>query len=181
MLYEEKHITLKDGQAALLRSPKSGDGASLLSHLLTCYDESDYLLNYPEEVTFTEKEEEVFINMTNDSATSMMVVCVINETITGCAMLTMNNRLKTKHRGELAISVQKQYWGLGIGTALMNALIETAREKGLLQLELGVFADNERALALYEKMGFYATGTYLNAYILKDGSVHDEFFMIKPL
>ena len=46
------------------------------------------------------------------------------------------------------------------------------------QLELTVFADNTRAIRLYEKVGFVKTGVLPRAYRLKDGSYHDEVQMV---
>ena len=67
MFYEERKITLKDGRSAILRGPKKGEGAELLAYLINCYSETEFLLNYPEEMTFTPEQEEVFINISNDA------------------------------------------------------------------------------------------------------------------
>lgn len=181
MLYNDCTITLKNGQQAILRSPKIEDAASLLDQMTQCYFETDFLSSYPEEVGFTEKEEAVFIRLTNESPTSMMVICMIDDTLAACCMLTRNTKIKTKHRASIALSVLKKYWGLGIGSALMDAVIKSAREMGILQLELEVYEANHRAISLYEKKGFVITGTKPNAYILKDGTAHGEHFMIKTL
>ena len=65
---------------------------------------------------------------------------------------------KLKHRAEFGISVDKAYWGLGIGRALTNACIECARAAGYAQLELEAVAENKNALALYESVGFVEYG-----------------------
>ena len=52
----------------------------------------------------------------------------------------------------------KDYWGLGIGRALTEACIECAKAAGYAQLELSVVAENERAVALYESVGFVEFG-----------------------
>ena len=46
------------------------------------------------------------------------------------------------------------YWGLGIGRALLTACIDCARKAGYEQLELNVVAENSRAIAMYETVGF---------------------------
>ena len=45
-----------------------------------------------------------------------------------------------------------------MGKALMEACIECAKDAGYTQLELNVVAENERAVALYRKMGFVEYG-----------------------
>lgn len=47
-----------------------------------------------------------------------------------------------RHRAEFGISIAQEYWGLGIGRALMDACIECARKAGYVQLELNVVANN---------------------------------------
>ena len=65
---------------------------------------------------------------------------------------------KTRHRAEFGISVDKDFWGLGIGRALTEACIECARAAGYLQMELEVVAENEKALSLYRSLGFVEYG-----------------------
>ena len=60
----------------------------------------------------------------------------------------------------------------------MEACIECAKKAGFEQIELGVFADNERARHLYEKMGFKQVGVQPRAFKLKDGTYRDEVQMI---
>lgn len=54
---------------------------------------------------------------------------------------------------ELSMAVFPDYRGQGVGTVLMNALIDHAGERGLRALSLSV-EDNNRARALYERSGF---------------------------
>ena len=65
---------------------------------------------------------------------------------------------KVRHRADFGISVDKAYWGLGIGRALTEACIECAKAAGYAQVELSVVADNAQAIALYESFGFTAFG-----------------------
>ena len=61
---------------------------------------------------------------------------------------------------------------------MMQEILEIVRQSSFEQLELTVFADNERAIRLYEKAGFVKTGVLPRAYRLKDGSYHDEVQMV---
>ena len=70
----------------------------------------------------------------------------------------MDLREKTRHRAEFGISVDKAYWGLGIGRALTEACIECAKKAGYAQLELEVVAENRSAIGLYESVGFVEYG-----------------------
>jgi RimJ/RimL family protein N-acetyltransferase len=61
-------------------------------------------------------------------------------------------------RGDLGMGVDAEWRGRGIGTALLSAAIDWARESGLHKLALEVFPHNEPALALYRKFGFEQEG-----------------------
>ncbi len=58
------------------------------------------------------------------------------------------------HTGSLGMGVLPGYRGLGIGRRLLQACINKATGKGITRIELEARADNERAIRLYESMGF---------------------------
>jgi ribosomal-protein-alanine N-acetyltransferase len=58
----------------------------------------------------------------------------------------------------LTIAVRKAYWGQGIGSALLDALLTAARERGCAEVFLEVRADNPRAHGLYLRRGFEELG-----------------------
>ena len=64
-----------------------------------------------------------------------------------------------------AISLLPQYRGQGIGTALMRAMLEQLREKGIKQASLAVQKDNY-AVSLYRKCGFETVGENEQEYIM---------------
>ena len=70
----------------------------------------------------------------------------------------VGTRDKLRHRAEFGVSVLRAYWDLGLGRALTEACIQCAKEAGYEQLELTVVAENERAVALYERLGFVEYG-----------------------
>ena len=58
----------------------------------------------------------------------------------------------------LTIAVRESHWGLGIGSALLDALIQAARERDCVEVFLEVRADNPRARGLYLRRGFEEIG-----------------------
>jgi putative acetyltransferase len=69
--------------------------------------------------------------------------------------------------------------GKGVGTALMQALVDLADGwLNVFRLELTVFVDNRRAIALYRKFGFEIEGTH-KAYALRAGEYVDAHFMAR--
>ncbi len=87
--------------------------------------------------------------------------------------------LRRQHALALGISVAKPAQGRGVGTALMEALIDYAdRWAGVLRIELTVWVDNERAIRFYQRFGFETEGR-LRAYGLRDGRYDDVLTMAR--
>jgi RimJ/RimL family protein N-acetyltransferase len=79
--------------------------------------------------------------------------------------------------GELGMAVARQWRGRGVGTALLAAAIERARNDGLHKLSLEVFPHNEAAIALYLKFGFVEEGRRIRHYRRASGEVWDSIVM----
>ena len=89
--------------------------------------------------------------------------------------------MRTRHRCSMGIALLEKVWGQGISTAMLETLLEKAKEAGYEQMELEVVARNERAVALYERMGFEKFGIRPRAVKQKDGSYDDYVIMVKLL
>jgi L-phenylalanine/L-methionine N-acetyltransferase len=88
-------------------------------------------------------------------------------------------QLRRRHCAMLGISVAAQAQGQGVGTALLQALCDYADNWAqLLRLELTVFSDNTRAIALYTRCGFEHEGTH-RAYALRHGLYADVHSMAR--
>jgi RimJ/RimL family protein N-acetyltransferase len=75
------------------------------------------------------------------------------------------------------MSVRKQYWGLGIGSLMLDTLIEWARSTQIVKkINLRVRTDNQRAILLYERKGFVMEGT-IRKEIFLDGKYFDHHWM----
>lgn len=82
----------------------------------------------------------------------------------------------SRHVARLGMGVHADHRGKGIGRRLMDATLARARELGLEKIELGVYASNGPALALYRSMGFTEEGVHRRARLL-DG-VYDDIVMM---
>ena len=154
-----KIINLKNGKEALLRNGEFADGEAVFVNFNETHAETDYLLSYPDENSFDAQQEAEFLKEKTESPNEIEIVAVVDGVVAGTAGIeAVGAKYKLKHRAELGIAILKEYWGLGIGKALMEACIECAKEAGYTQLELNVVAENERAVSLYKKMGFVEYG-----------------------
>jgi len=60
------------------------------------------------------------------------------------------------------IYVTPDYWGNGVGTALLERIESTLRSRGFEQLNLSVMAANDVGVQFYESRGFERTATTQN-------------------
>jgi RimJ/RimL family protein N-acetyltransferase len=79
--------------------------------------------------------------------------------------------------GEIGMAVAREWRGRGVGSALLAAAIDWARERGLHKLSLSVFAHNEAAIALYRKFGFVEEGRRVKHYRRASGELWDAIEM----
>lgn len=180
MRIEDKILTVKGGEL-LLRNPREEDARMLINYLKVICGETRYLVKEPEEITMTLEEEEAFIRKQNDSENSLILLGFLNGRYVGNCSLMGNGPLRYRHRVSMGIALYQEFTGLGIGRAMIGALLKIAGEKGFEQVELEVVKDNERAIRLYREMGFEICGTFPNNMKYKDGSYADAYYMVRRL
>lgn len=64
---------------------------------------------------------------------------------------------------------------------MLETILNAAKEFGYEQAELEVVANNENAIALYEKLGFEKYGCFPNNMKYSDGEYADACWMMKKL
>lgn len=108
-----------------------------------------------------------------------ILVAVIEDKAIGCASLHLQESRRRSHAAGLGMSVHDAYAGRGAGSALMAALLDVADNWwNLKRVELTVYADNARAIALYERFGFEREGL-MRAYAGRNGAYVDSLAMAR--
>lgn len=154
-----KAIELRDGRQCVLRNGTAEDARAALDIFNLTHVETDYLLTYPDEGDLSLEAEAQYLQKRTESDGEIEILAEVEGSIVGSAGVgRVGTQEKLRHRAEFGIGVERAYWGLGIGRALVEACVECARSAGYAQLELDVVADNERALALYQSAGFVEYG-----------------------
>ena len=170
-------MQLKNGKNLLIRNARKEDAAEVINYLNVVGGESDNLLFGANEFHMTVEQEEKYIESLENSPTSILLVGIVEGKIICVGNISAPKRKRIAHQGDIAMSVSKEFWGLGAGTHLMTALIDFAKSTGKLEiLHLMVRADNERAIALYKKMGFQEIGMYPK-YTQINGIYFDDILM----
>ena len=159
ILEYRKTFTLKDGRACILRNGTERDGKAVLDNFILTHEQTDYLLTYPDESEITAEQEALFLKSKAESECEIELLAEVEGIVVGLAGIdSKGKQYKVRHRADFGISIDKAYWGLGIGRALTQACIACARRAGYEQLELNVAAENARAIAMYEAAGFAEFG-----------------------
>ncbi len=165
MIYS-KTVTLKDGRLCVLRNGTEPDAQGVLSNFILTHGQTEFLTTYPDETTLTVLQEKEYLKKKTENPREVELVAEVDGVITGTAGIGgVGGAEKTSHRASFGISIDRAWWGLGIGRALTEACIECAAAAGYTQLELEVVADNERALSLYKSVGFVEYGRNPNGFI----------------
>jgi putative acetyltransferase len=99
--------------------------------------------------------------------------------VAAAGLMSVSGALRRRHVLGLGIGIAPAAQRQGLGTLLMSELIEYAdRWAQALRIELTVFTDNTRAIALYQRFGFRIEGTHV-AYALRDGVYADVHAMAR--
>jgi ribosomal protein S18 acetylase RimI-like enzyme len=94
--------------------------------------------------------------------------------VVGHAFLEPLHLKSIYHVAQLTIGVHKGWQEKGIGTKLLEQLIEWARQSETIEkIELNVRASNTTAIALYKKMGFQEEGRLKNRVKVGDQYIDD--------
>ena len=152
-------IILKDGRECVLRNGVPEDARQVIDCFLLTHGETDYLASYPDECRLTMDMETEYLRTRRESPDELMLLAEVDGRVVGTAGVDRIGRTeKTRHRANFGISIERAYWGLGLGREMLRVCVECARKAGYAQLELEVVGSNERALALYESEGFVVYG-----------------------
>ena len=158
------------GREIVLRTATEQDAQMLIDYLKKTCAETRFLAKEPEEIQMTVEQEEQFIKRTNDSQTDLMLLAFLNGTFIGNCSFTGVSTSRYRHRATM-----------GIGRAMIEKLLEIAKEKGYEQMELEVVADNQRAIRLYESIGFQMYGKLPDNMKYLDGTYADAYWMMRKL
>jgi RimJ/RimL family protein N-acetyltransferase len=156
----DTELVLRDGRKLVLREAEIEDAAAILNHLAAVSVETDFLAFGKGDLNIGLDEEEDFIDIYRQSAVELLLAAFVGARLVGTLTFSGNTRPRLRHTGELGMSVRKDFWGLGVGSLMLDFLIRWARDgRTLTKLNLRVRVDNERAVRLYQRKGFAIEGT----------------------
>ncbi len=163
----------KNGLSVIIREAKPEDARELVNYVESSSGESDFLSFGPGEFGISVEEERKFLQEYKESEYKVYLLACINGAIVGSLSFSAGDRKRTRHCGEFGMTVRKDFWGVGVGSHLMDALFDWSLAQGeIKKINLYVRTDNVRAIRLYEKKGFVIEGT-VSKEVCIEGNYYD--------
>ncbi len=167
---EPVRVRLKNGKTVTIRRFRPEDKEKLVEMYASLSNDA---VRWGMPPYTREKLERWFTNLEN----YISLVAFHGDRIVGHAQIYKNPHPRRKRTGGLIIYLHQDFHNVGLGTYMLEQLLELARKEKMHRLTLGVVADNKRAIHVYEKLGFQIEGIMKDAYFGADNRYHDELIM----
>ncbi|WP_047999031.1 GNAT family N-acetyltransferase [Lactiplantibacillus herbarum] len=139
-----------------VRPAEATDAAKLLALLAQLAGESNTFTVDDGIENVSEADECQQIEQITRTTTNVIFVAVLGSRLIGVGTVQADEKLG-EAQGEVGVAVLKEFWGMGLGTALVEDIIDWARNYSTLErLVLTVQTRNTRAAKLYQHVGFEA-------------------------
>ena len=169
-------FTLKDGARILLRPLTPEDRQALLD-LYTPVSADD--LRYMRDNVRDPQLIHDWIDHL-DYAKVFPLVAVFGSRIVGSATLHFHSG-PDRHRAEVRIFLSKDFRRRGVGSRLLQGLIELAKRHNLYMLEAAIVSDQNHIIRAFQILGFETRCIYADYFMLPDGDLRDVAHLILRL
>jgi len=171
-----KQISLGDGSSVLLRRLEHGDEGSLLAFFQAIPEGERFFLK--DDVTSPAVIRHWFANQER----AFGLVAVDSGRIVAEAALVRRRGQARAHLADARMVVAKEWRNCGLGTALLSALCDVARDSGLNGVLCEAVEDKQaEALAAADSLGFVRLGRIYGGAIDPKGCLHDVILLVMPL
>jgi|SRR5579862_5126529 len=180
-----RQFQTKDGKQVTLRSLKWEDLDSILEFADAFFQEwetdPEFGVPLSKKPTLETEAKWLADNLVKiEMQKQVSVVAEIDGKFVGSAQVDRPENEALQHYGRLGIAISKEYRDIGTGYEMLKTILEECRKLGISLIDLGVFANNSRAIHLYEKVGFREVGRTPRK-IARDDRFFDEILMVIQL
>lgn len=150
---------LKNGKKLEIRKICDRDAFEIVDVWTRIGGETENLTFGREDFYFTPEQQKNFINNIMYRENCLYICGLLDGKIVSVLSFITSNNKRLMHRGDLGIGVLKDYWGIGVGNALMDYFFRWAVSSGTIKkVDLEVREDNTAAIALYNRWNFETEG-----------------------
>lgn len=178
--YGPRKLNSKFDSGVIVRSAQIDDARGIYELAKSVIGEEIYQLTSASEFSMTIEAEEKWIQSHWDNPNHLLLVAEVNGRVVGLLDFSNGRRHRIAHTGEFGMSVDKSVRDQGLGSLLLQSLIEWAVANPTIEkISLHVHGNNERAIALYKKMGFEVEGVRRRELKYADGQYIDSVEMAR--
>ncbi|MGM9986014.1 MAG: GNAT family N-acetyltransferase [Bacillaceae bacterium] len=120
---------------------------------------------------------EEIIKRDTESVRNVFLVVEVDNRLVGFSRCEGIYLKRFAHKVEFGVCILKDFWGYGIGKALLKESISWADANDIKKMTLSVLETNDKAINLYQKFGFEIEGILKNDKILSDGKYYHTIIM----
>ncbi|HFI0230752.1 TPA: N-acetyltransferase family protein [Streptococcus suis] len=154
------------------------DAVAFIDFMNQVASETDYLVMDESGFRFSPEEMERIFEAGIENPGELCLLAKVGSEVIGAISVKSSKQFRISHIGNIFIAIKKDYWGHGLGTILLDEVIEWAQEMEILKrLELTVQVRNQAAVHLYQKMGFMIEGTQVRGARTDEGEWLDLYYM----
>ena len=179
-----KQFAARTGEPVTIRCAQPDDAANLLTYIRSVAQETGFFVIQPDEFPLTDEQERQWIQEHLDRPGTLALVAEAAGEIIGSLSFENGPFKRTSHTGTFGVSIRRDWRGKGVGTAMLEVLLEWAETPPHIEkVELSVFSSNADAIRLYRRLGFLEEGRRAKAIRLAPGEYVDEVLMgrfVKP-
>ncbi|HHS96201.1 MAG TPA: GNAT family N-acetyltransferase [Phaeodactylibacter sp.] len=180
MSFSTRNLTLKDGSTFHIREATPQDASRMIDMVKEILGTSEYTLTQVEEFSYTIVQEEQYIQKHLSSENCLFLVAEQEGHLIGNVIFTNGSKRRDAHQGEFSMGIIQSHRNKGVGTALLEALLDWAVENpNIKKVKLRVAMLNYPAIRLYRNYGFIEEGRLLREFKMDDGDYIDVFSLYK--
>ncbi|MFJ7676547.1 GNAT family N-acetyltransferase [Peribacillus sp. NPDC097206] len=171
----------KDPVSYMVRPGKLEDSEAILDIQKSVVSEGEFLIALSTEFNKTSSQQSEWVQSILDHERETLLVAESEGEVVGWIVFEMaKNRMRLSHTGTFGMMIRKGYREMGIGSMLLQALLDWAESNPFIEkVSLGVFASNHGAITLYKKMGFIEEGRKVKEFKMSENEYVDDILMYK--
>jgi len=164
--------------SSTLRSWTKEDAPSLVKYADNPKIAGNMRDRFPHPYTLTDAER--FITMATTTTKALLLAIEVNGEAAGAIGITPLND-EYKKTAEIGYWLAEPYWGRGIMTDVVKAVVPVAFEHfDIVRIQAGVYSKNPASMRVLEKAGFEREAVHKKT-VFKNGVVMDEVVFVRFL
>jgi RimJ/RimL family protein N-acetyltransferase len=174
-------VRLKNGRKAWIREARAEDAERMVELNTHVLSETSFHIREPDEYPARVDMEARFVKSVGERSDAVYLVVEYEGDLIGMLLFQAERLRRARHVGSFGMAVLTEHQRQGVGTRLLEGLLDWCREQPRLEkVKLEVFSENQVAIKLYERHGFVREGVRRRE-IRVDGQHVDVIMMARFL